>query len=52
MTNKKILIVEDDADVRLGYHVLLRAHHYETFVAPSPRLALIERTLTRTLRVR
>ena len=26
MSNKKILIVEDDADVRLGYKVLLTAH--------------------------
>jgi two-component system KDP operon response regulator KdpE len=31
MSNKKILIVEDDADVRLGYRVLLGAHHYDTF---------------------
>jgi DNA-binding response OmpR family regulator len=33
MSNKKILVVEDDADVRLGYHVLLKANHYETFLA-------------------
>jgi DNA-binding response OmpR family regulator len=33
MSNKKILIVEDDADVRLGYHVLLKAHHYDTVLA-------------------
>ena len=33
MSSKKILIVEDDADVRLGYHVLLKAHHYDTFFA-------------------
>ena len=33
MSNKKILIVEDDADVRLGYHVLLKANHFETFLA-------------------
>ena len=33
MSNKKILIVEDDADVRLGYHVLLKANHYDTFFA-------------------
>jgi DNA-binding response OmpR family regulator len=31
MSNKKILIVEDDGDVRLGYHILLNAHHYDTF---------------------
>jgi DNA-binding response OmpR family regulator len=33
MSNKKILIVEDDADVRLGYKVLLAAHHYDTIFA-------------------
>jgi chemosensory pili system protein ChpA (sensor histidine kinase/response regulator) len=33
MSNNKILVVEDDADVRLGYHVLLKANHYETFLA-------------------
>ena len=31
--NKKILIVEDDADVSLGYQVLLRAHRFDTVVA-------------------
>jgi DNA-binding response OmpR family regulator len=33
MSNRKILVVEDDADVRLGYHVILKAHHYETILA-------------------
>ncbi|MEP7347085.1 MAG: response regulator [Gemmatimonadaceae bacterium] len=33
MPNKKILIVEDDADVRFGYQVLLKAHHYDTCFA-------------------
>ena len=27
---KKILVIDDDADVRLGYHVLLRANQYDT----------------------
>ena len=27
---KKILVIDDDADVRLGYHVLLRANGYDT----------------------
>jgi DNA-binding response OmpR family regulator len=36
MSNQKILIVEDDADVRLGYQVLLKANNYETqFAADS-----------------
>src|ERR1700676_1436511 len=31
MSNKKILIVEDDADVRMGLHVRLKANHYDVF---------------------
>jgi DNA-binding response OmpR family regulator len=31
--NKKILIIEDDPDVRLGMHVRLKANHYDTFFA-------------------
>jgi two-component system KDP operon response regulator KdpE len=42
MSNKKILIVEDDADVRLGYKVLLTAHHYETFFAADSLSAVSE----------
>jgi DNA-binding response OmpR family regulator len=33
LQNKKILIVEDDPDVRLGMQVRLQANHYETFFA-------------------
>lgn len=33
MGNKKILIVDDDPDVRLGMHVRLKANHYDTFFA-------------------
>ena len=42
MSNKKILVVEDDADMRLGYHVLLRAHHYDTFFAAEGFAAVSE----------
>jgi CheY-like chemotaxis protein len=42
MSNKKILIVEDDADVRLGYNVLLRANHYDTFFAADALCAISE----------
>src|ERR1700680_4943587 len=42
MRNKKILIVEDDADIRLGYQVLLTAHHYDTFLASDEFSALTE----------
>jgi CheY-like chemotaxis protein len=42
MDDKKILIVEDDLDVRLGYHVLLRAHHYDTYFAADSLSAISE----------
>ncbi|MGA2019976.1 MAG: response regulator [Candidatus Sulfotelmatobacter sp.] len=42
MSNKKILIVEDDADVRLGYNVLFRANHYDTFFAGDALYAISE----------
>jgi DNA-binding response OmpR family regulator len=42
MSNKKILVVEDDADVRLGFNVLLKAHHYDTFFAADGLTALRE----------
>jgi len=42
MSNKKILIVEDDADLRLGCHLLLKAHGYETFLAADGLSAISE----------
>jgi DNA-binding response OmpR family regulator len=42
MSNRKILIVEDDADVRRGYHVLLKAHSYDTFFAGEGFAAVTE----------
>jgi DNA-binding response OmpR family regulator len=42
MSNHKILIVEDDPDVRFGIHVLLKAHHYDTFVAGDAVSAISE----------
>ena len=42
MSKKKILIVEDDADVRLGYSVLLRANHYDTCFAADGLTAISE----------
>ena len=42
MTNKKILVVEDDADMRLGYDVLLKAHHYRTLFAGDALVAISE----------
>ena len=40
--NKKILIVDDDADICLGYQVLLTAHHYDTFFACDASSTLTE----------
>jgi DNA-binding response OmpR family regulator len=42
MSNKKILIVEDDADVRMGLHMRLKANHYETFFAGDALSAMAE----------
>lgn len=42
MSNKKVLIVEDDHDVRLGYHILLKANHYDTFLAEDGLSAVSE----------
>jgi DNA-binding response OmpR family regulator len=41
-TNKRILIVDDDPDVRFGYHVLLTANHYDAFVAADALSAVTE----------
>jgi DNA-binding response OmpR family regulator len=42
MANKKILIIEDDPDVRLGYHVRFKANHYDTFFAADAIAGLME----------
>ena len=42
MSNKKILIVDDDADVRLGYHIRLKANHYDTFFAADSLTSIME----------
>jgi CheY-like chemotaxis protein len=36
MSSKRILIVEDDSDTRLAYHILLKVKHYETYFAKDP----------------
>jgi DNA-binding response OmpR family regulator len=40
--NKKILIVDDDPDIRLGMNVRLKANHYDPFFAGDAVSALIE----------
>jgi DNA-binding response OmpR family regulator len=42
MDNKRILIVDDDPDVRKGMHLRLAANHYETFFAADAVTTLIE----------
>jgi DNA-binding response OmpR family regulator len=40
--NKKILIVDDDPDVRQGMHVRLKANHYDTFFAGDALSSMTE----------
>src|ERR1700676_4745753 len=40
--NKKILIIEDDADVQLGYHIRLKANNYDTLFASDAPASLSE----------
>lgn len=42
MGNKKILIVDDDPDIRLGMHVRLKANHYDTFFASDALSSMVE----------
>ena len=42
MANKKILIVEDDRDIRLGYHIRLKANNYDTFFAADSVSSMTE----------
>jgi DNA-binding response OmpR family regulator len=42
MSYKKILIVDDDSDVRKGLHVRLTANHYETSFATDALSSLVE----------
>ncbi len=42
MSNKKILIVEDDPDVRQGYYIRLKANGYDTFFAADAISSTVE----------
>jgi DNA-binding response OmpR family regulator len=42
VANKKILIVDDDPDVRQGMHVRLKANHYDTFFAADALSSMSE----------
>ncbi len=40
--SRKILIIDDDPDVRLGYHIRLKANNYDTFFAADALTSMIE----------
>jgi DNA-binding response OmpR family regulator len=42
MGNKKILIVDDDPDIRRGMHVRLKANDYDTFFAAGAFSSVVE----------
>ena len=42
MSQKTILIVDDDPDVRLGLHVRLKANHYNVIFAPDGMASIAE----------
>ena len=42
MDSRKILIVDDNADIRLGMHLRLKANQYETFFAADAFAAVAE----------
>src|SRR6202521_761870 len=42
MSDKTILIVDDDPDVRLGLHVRLKANHYNVIFAPDGMASIAE----------
>src|ERR1700682_4164011 len=42
MGNKKILIVDDDPDIRQGMNVRLKANHYDTFFAADALPSMVE----------
>jgi len=42
MSKNKVLVIEDDGDMRLGYQILLRAHGYDTAFAGDSMSAMSE----------
>jgi len=42
MSQKTILIVDDDPDVRLGLHILLKANHYNVIFAADGMASIAE----------
>jgi DNA-binding response OmpR family regulator len=42
MGNKKILIVDDDPDIRHGLNIRLKANHYDTFFAADAFSSMVE----------
>jgi len=42
MSKNKVLVIEDDGDMRLGYQILLKAHGYDTAFAGDSLSAMSE----------
>jgi DNA-binding response OmpR family regulator len=42
MRNKKILIIDDDPDVRESMHIRLKANNYDTYFAADAIAAMVE----------
>jgi DNA-binding response OmpR family regulator len=42
VSNKKILIVDDDPDMRLGLHIRLKANHYDVVFAADGMASIAE----------
>jgi two-component system KDP operon response regulator KdpE len=40
--SRKILIIDDDPEVRLGYHIRLKANNYDTFFAADALTSMVE----------
>ena len=50
MSKNKVLVIEDDGDMRLGYQILLKAHGYDTAFAGDSLSAMSEARMAKVMR--